>query len=1591
MPRARLALIAPVLTLLGHEPPPAGAVDICGNGADDDSNSLLDEGCNPEGYLKIREAPLPATAIGIIAPISGQQIWTEPPDFDVQVPYGPQLRLQRRYNSLVSAPDNQVESPLGTGWSHNYMTWIWAPGGPSATVARVRLIDTAEVYFQYTGTTGGWRYYNPQPGHSVDYLRNDGANYWELRTLEGIVYTYQHAKSGVQYLDGAYIQTIEDPLGNTLSVIVGTTYKEVREVRAPNKRLVFTYASTSPYKLIQVDYEAEGVTRATLTFPNSQTPTSASLGGTPIRNYTYRSGKLVGVSDGSGHSVVKFEYSSASNGKTVRAESARGFVGFKYGDSTCNGGAGVYQYFNLKDDGGANEGIACDTDAQCGSGYYCGGQTTPGTNQTGLCFRARRCVVTTTASDDLVGAVSSSCPTCTNVADRSWNTSALRLNGQKDAANVWTSYLYNGDGLVTKMVENDTDANASTVPTTGARATWFFYGNSTFPGLVTEVRRLSELKPGGTCTQTTATDCKRTVYTYTIGGKIDTLQEVGFTYNLSGTVISYSYTTDYDYDAQGRMTQVNGPRTDTSVDIIQYNYWTASGNLKDGYLKEVKRQKNATVFVTTTYETYDHWGNPQRIADPNGHITCLTYHDDRNTLLTRRIAMAGQTTCVGDPSDLVTTYTYDTGRNLTKVAQPEGNCIHYEYDGRGRLMTIKNRDNCLPGQAGDNQEFTYDDDGNLIKTEYKDATGAVTRRDERTFGADGRIAEILNPSNTAKKKTFAYKADGMLESITGEESTGKTEWAYDNLNRIDAEKRYNTTSTFDTWNLTPGEQLGLPKQVVDDDGKLIDWVWDDLGRKVKQVTGDAGTTINKYDEAGNLTDQVVAQGTAAERTHHFGYDSLNRLQGENWGDDACFNQGGNEIQHYYDDQSGCPTGTCVNSIGRPAKVRVKVNCDNSEPDDTFDQWTYFGYDAAGRLVQESIRDDGLRTADQYYIWDKNGNLTNVKPQSGVELKSTFGSAASNSDRDRIVAVLWNDGSGDVTYVSNGVWYPFGPLKQYEQGNTISGNNLIARFTLDLAYRTTEILWEQETSGTDLFKIGYTLDAQGRITTKDFTGGHGSLEDSYYTYDWQNRIICDSVVSGSCPTSGGNVKSNLNSSPPYTSSSDRRSIIHRGSQYPIATYTYTLVSEKDRIHSIARASQTVDFGWNARGDRMFDDDSEYADDRRDYTYDSRDNLITVSGKLSVSDTVVHDYTMVNAFDDKNRRFFKSLLDETSNLEEHWFYYYDPFDRLIEVNHTPDIGNPTNYTVYQFFWIGNRPAAWKQTNYPGATGSRRFFHSDHLNTPVEAYNWPASGDATRAWAIQSDAFGWAATLAGAAYQPLRFPGQLSDEETTAWYWDSASSVFKRARPPLSDNRFRTYDPFVGSYLQSDPRVGQTWSSYGYAGNNPVLLTDADGLDWDDGSHEGREVECMAYYGYCPPTNALDQFWRDWWINYEPPPLAPPTGGGGGGGGGGSGGPYCDNGQAPRECDPNYVGVPEHCFTWGFGGGPGTFMGKVYDTGTLCCERFCQERVRRAICENPCTDESYDECYSGCIKEGAPPGSWMWWGECREGQTCETKYGE
>lgn len=130
---------------------------------------------------------------------------------------------------------------------------------------------------------------------------------------------------------------------------------------------------------------------------------------------------------------------------------------------------------------------------------------------------------------------------------------------------------------------------------------------------------------------------------------------------------------------------------------------------------------------------------------------------------------------------------------------------------------------------------------------------------------------------------------------------------------------------------------------------------------------------------------------------------------------------------------------------------------------------------------------------------------------------------------------------------------------------------------------------------------------------------------------------------------------------------------------------------------------------------------------------------------------------------------------------------------------------------------------------------YVHADHLGTP-RAVTAAGSASPMWSWAFQGNPFG---EQAPAALVPmnLRFPGQYFDPESGQHY-----------------NYFRDYEPETGRYVESDPiGLEAGLNTYAYVAGRPLLLTDAEGLDYwvedADPSESGlglHQSVCVGKYG-------------------------------------------------------------------------------------------------------------------------------------------------
>ena len=217
------------------------------------------------------------------------------------------------------------------------------------------------------------------------------------------------------------------------------------------------------------------------------------------------------------------------------------------------------------------------------------------------------------------------------------------------------------------------------------------------------------------------------------------------------------------------------------------------------------------------------------------------------------------------------------------------------------------------------------------------------------------------------------------------------------------------------------------------------------------------------------------------------------------------------------------------------------------------------------------------------------------------------------------------------------------------------------------------------------------------------------------------------------------------------------------------YVYDRTGNLLRAPGLSAKMQAGNRLLDANGDRFTYDDRDHVASREGragkvtYTYDARDLLIGIEGP-GLSHQAVHDGL--------GRRVHKTVNGRT------WHYYWDTDRLAAEI--FPDgrlrvYVYPDTFALVPLLFLD-----YDSVDADPATGKRYHVYTDHLGCPELVLD-----DAGHtAWRARIDPYGTAHVDVGQAFhQPLRWPGHYFDEETG-----------------LHDNRFRTYSPELGRYLQS-----------------------------------------------------------------------------------------------------------------------------------------------------------------------------------------------
>ncbi|WP_344358281.1 RHS repeat-associated core domain-containing protein [Streptomyces gobitricini] len=415
----------------------------------------------------------------------------------------------------------------------------------------------------------------------------------------------------------------------------------------------------------------------------------------------------------------------------------------------------------------------------------------------------------------------------------------------------------------------------------------------------------------------------------------------------------------------------------TGGNVTTYG-WDARNNPSSAQLPT-----GATAAVST-YQTIAGTDLPKDFSTPDGQKEDYTYDTNGNTQTVTTTGTAGgqrsytynkaTPTCGGfegqrctakDANGKVTSFTYDTRGNLSKVTPPAPlGILTYTHDGLGRVETVT--------------------DGRGIKSVY-------------TYDTRDRVKQV---SSTSMTVTYTYDADGNLTSRT--DASGTTIWTFDELNRESTRTLQNGAQTLLAY--TPGgdvdyytdpngktdytwDAAGRLDFLTDPGGKKTDFDYNNNDKRTKTVYPGGATHTVTLDESSRpkaikavsgtttLVDLAYSYGygvggttdgtkirtrtdNAAKLTLSYTYDSQGRLSYAKEADAAgarkaswlyCWDKAGN-LTHYDSSASTCPTTPT------------------------------FGYNDASQLISKGGSTDG-------WAYDKSGNETAATPGTGYARSS----------------------------------------------------------------------------------------------------------------------------------------------------------------------------------------------------------------------------------------------------------------------------------------------------------------------------------------------------------------------------------------------------------------------------------------------------------------------------------------------------------------------------------------------------------------------------------------------------------------------------
>ena len=462
-------------------------------------------------------------------------------------------------------------------------------------------------------------------------------------------------------------------------------------------------------------------------------------------------------------------------------------------------------------------------------------------------------------------------------------------------------------------------------------------------------------------------------------------QETYFKYNSAGNLLEQKQLhngswllTDYTYNQYGNQITV----TDALGRTTYFHY---SSTFQHAYLTLTSAVVNGqNVTTSSTYDPAMGWLLSQTNA--NGFTTSYSYDGLGRLIQTTYPAVNGVRA--------TTTNGYDDKNNILTTMDADGNVAKEYFDGLGRMTSLVRYNGTLVYST---ESYTYNWlDSVATKTT---ATGSVYTY---TYDQDGQLIKTLNPDSTST--TVSYDDVSNIKTVT-DENGHQTAYGYDwNGNLIWVRQYYTTSGYYQTSYVY--DFSGNLLSVTDAKNQVTSYQYDDLNRLVKTTLPDGTYTVKAYDAVGNL----VSSTDPAGKTTTYSYDTLYRLANLTYPDSSTvaytYDNNRNKISensqagsfHYtYDARGRLTNETDILSGARYTTLYTYDSAGNvlsaTYPDGTV---VSYSYDALNRVTKLGTfatftynPDDSIKTiaygngVSTAYTYDSRGRPTRILSNSGT--------------------------------------------------------------------------------------------------------------------------------------------------------------------------------------------------------------------------------------------------------------------------------------------------------------------------------------------------------------------------------------------------------------------------------------------------------------------------------------------------------------------------------------------------------------------------------------------------------------------------------